>query len=89
VSIDQSKVGDCQCRGDLQLCFQRGVCVYTCECVYLRFRGRRGQMGMAKSRIRDNTRLVRNKDGRQHGMDQKQKDSEMDLDQPFVVGWGN
>jgi len=46
-------------------------------------------MGMAKSRIRDNTRLVRNKDGRQHGMDQKQKDSEMDLDQPFVVGWGN
>ena len=47
-------------------------------------------MGTAKSRDRDNTRLVRNKDGMQHGTDQKQKDSELDLDQPsFVVFWGN
>lgn len=45
---------------------------------------------MAKSRDRDNARLVRNKDGRQPRMDQKQKDSELDLDQPsFGVYWGN
>lgn len=46
--------------------------------------------GMVKIWDRDNTRMVRNKDGEQHGTHQKQKDSELDLDQPpFTVYWGN
>lgn len=47
-------------------------------------------MGMAKSRDKGNTRLMRNKDGRQHGgTDRKQNDSELEMGQPLVVCWGN